>query len=44
MQLTTVQTVKSENKKDNQHETLIFEMTAYAIILGATYLILKIIF
>ncbi len=33
-----------KNKKDNQTETIIIEMTAWAIILGTVYILLKVIF
>ena len=33
-----------KNKKDNQTETIIIEMTAWAIILGAAYILVKMIF
>ena len=33
-----------KNKKDNQTETIIIEMTAWAIILGTAYILVKVIF
>lgn len=36
--------VTMKNKKDNQHETIIVEMTALAIILGIAYMLVKLIF
>jgi len=33
-----------KNKKDNQTETIIIEMTVLAIILGTAYILFKVIF
>jgi len=33
-----------KHKKDNQHETIIIEMTAWAIIIGSAYILIKVIF
>jgi hypothetical protein len=36
--------VTMKNKKDNQAQTIIIEMTAWAIILGTAYILVKVIF
>lgn len=33
-----------KNKKDNQHQTILLEMTAWVIFLGIAYLLVKFIF
>ncbi len=33
-----------KNKKDNQTETIIIEMTVLAVILGTAYILIKVIF
>ena len=33
-----------KNKKDNPTETIIIEMTAWAIVLGTAYILVKVIF
>ena len=33
-----------KNKKDNQHQTILFEMTAWIIFLGIAYVMIKVLF